>query len=165
MLRKILLTVLTLPLLSLASGCQDKNPLSSDDSMTTQTSPTPLLAENIIIVPHGKSQAIDGEILPGEWDNAIREIFKDGSELCLMNSDGYLYMALRANSPDTIVGNIFIDQGDKILILHASAALGTGIYQKESDQWQLTQGFVWSCRDTSDSEAAQNERKLFLQDN
>ncbi|MBU8914371.1 MAG: hypothetical protein KOO61_10140 [Spirochaetales bacterium] len=63
-----------------------------------------------------------------------------------------------------IVGNIFLDNGDEIAILHSSAALGAATYQKEAGSWRLTQGFVWSGRRTDDGETAQAERDAFLKE-
>jgi hypothetical protein len=95
----------------------------------------------MIPVPQGKPIAIDGTISPGEWDNAGVETFSDNSELLLMHSEGYLYLGIRANTPEMIAGNIFIDRGDEIAILHSSAALGTALYERGIDSWQQTQGF------------------------
>jgi hypothetical protein len=63
-----------------------------------------------------------------------------------------------------IVGNVFIQQGDEIRIMHASAALGTAIYARGEERWQQTQAFNWRCRRTDWSDAAQAEREAFLQD-
>jgi hypothetical protein len=49
-------------------------------------------------------------------------------------------------------------------ILHSSAALGTALYQKGMGSWQQTQGFVWRCRNTDNSEVAQAERDAFLKE-
>jgi len=72
-------------------------------------------------------------------------------------------LAIRANTTEMIVGNIFINRSDEIVILHASAALGTAIYKKGANDWQKIQGFTWHCRDTGNSDAAQVERSAFLQ--
>ena len=106
---------------------------------------------------------IDGTLLSGEWDDARRELFADGSELFLIYQESYLSLAIRANTKEMIVGNIFINRSDEIAILHASAALGTAIYKKGTDDWQQTRGFSWQCRDTGNSDAAQVERGSFLQ--
>jgi hypothetical protein len=146
------------------SGCQKNAP----SSITTQATPTitvPILSpeeQDSIIVPQGISPTIDGTLLPGEWERARVETFSDGSELLLMHSEGYLYLGIRANTPDMIVGNIFIDHGDEIAVLHASAALGTAIYQRDADFWQQTQGFSWCCRSTNSNDAAQAEHDAFL---
>ena len=134
------------------------------------SSTIPILEESLeptvqisITVPPGMQPVIDGTISPGEWDDAERELFADGSELFLMNNGGYLYLGIRANTPDMIVGNIFIERGDEIYILHTSAALGTAVYRKSADGWQQVRNFSWSCRDTSSSDAAVAERTNFLQ--
>jgi hypothetical protein len=100
----------------------------------------------------------------GEWDSARVERFADGSELFLMYNQGDLYLAIRANTPEMIAGNVFIEWDDEIAILHASAALGTAVYMKGTGGWQQTRDFDWRCRDTGDSKAAQAERDAFLEE-
>jgi len=170
MFTRILCVVLILPILTLTIGCGGDN--SPSISATPNTlpplpsteTPTPLIQQSTIPVPWGKPHAIDGIISPGEWDNAVVEPFADGSELLLMYSEGYLYLGIRANTPEMIIGNIFIDHGDEIAILHSSAALGTALYQKGINNWQQTQGFVWQCRSTDNSETSQAERDAFLEE-
>ncbi len=107
---------------------------------------------------------IDGTFSPGEWEQAVVETASDGSTLSFLHSDGYLYLGLRANTTEMIVGNVYLNRGEAITILHVSAALGTGVYQREAGQWQLARDFVWRCRSTSSGQAAQDERDAFLQD-
>ncbi|MCJ7622410.1 MAG: formylglycine-generating enzyme family protein, partial [Anaerolineaceae bacterium] len=116
-----------------------------------------------IIVPPGNPPIIDGTMSFGEWDNATVESFTDGSELFLIHADGYLYLGIQAETADMIGGNIFINRGDEIVILHSSAALGTAIYQKAEDSWQQIQDFNWRCRETDRSDAAQTAHDAFLQ--
>jgi hypothetical protein len=161
---------LTLLFPFLSGGCQEEE--SSTISVAPDTPPPPapieaptsLPGQSIIHVPQGKPLDIDGTISPGEWDSAEVETFSDGSELFLMYKEGYLYLGIRANTPEMIVGNIFIDRGDEIAILHASAALGTAIYEKVMGSWQRTRDFVWRCRKTDDSETTQAERDAFLEE-
>jgi len=117
-----------------------------------------------ISVPRGRPEAIDGTMSPGEWDSAGVKRFSDGSALLLMYSDGYLYLGIRASTPGMIVGNVFVDHGDQIAILHSSAALGTAIYQKEKDSWRQSQRFDWRCRIPDSSEKAVAERDAFLEE-
>jgi putative hemolysin len=118
----------------------------------------------IIAIPNANPPTLDGTLSPGEWDDAWRESFSDGSELFLKHAEGYLYLGIRANPADMIVGNIFVDHGDQVSILHSSAALGTAIYEKRSDGWERTQDFVWRCRDSSNSPSAQAAREKFFQE-
>jgi hypothetical protein len=154
----------------LCGGCQDAGSASLPPASVTPTRipptgtsvPTP---EGITVsVPQGKPESIDGTISPGEWDDAVVERFTDGSELFLMHNEGYLYLGIRANTSEMIVGNVFINSGEEVRILHASAALGTAIYLNESDVWGQTQAFIWCCRDTSESESARDARLAFLQE-
>lgn len=116
-----------------------------------------------VLVPLGSPPDLDGRLSPGEWDEATVETFADGSELLLMYADGDLYLGIRANTPGMIAGNILVLRGNEIAILHASAALGTAIYQRGEDNWQQTQDFTWHCRSTGQSAAAREERDAFLQ--
>ena len=75
-----------------------------------------------------------------------------------------MYLGIRANTSDMIVGNILIDHGDEIAIPHYSSALGSAIYQKEPDRWLQAQGPVWRCRNTNNNKAAQDGRNAFLQE-
>ena len=152
-----------------SSGCQkDSSSSIAVASDTPQPSPptsiaTPFLERPAISVPQGKPPTIDGNLSPGEWDGAAVETFADGGQLFLMQAGGYLYLAIRADTPGMIAGNIFIERGEEIAILHASAALGTALYQKGTGGWQLTQEFDWRCRRIDDGQAAQAERQAFLE--
>ena len=117
---------------------------------------------NSILIPLGNPPTLDGTISPGEWEQAAIESFADSSQLLLMQDGEFLYVGIRANETGMIAGNVFIQRGDEIHILHASAALGTAIYQKSEDRWQQIQDFSWRCRNTGNSEAAQTERAKFL---
>jgi hypothetical protein len=139
---------------------QIKSPTSSPTRTPTTEGDDMLL--NSILIPLGNPPTLDGTISPGEWEQAAIESFADGSQLLLMQDGEFLYVGIRANETGTIAGNVFIQHGDEIKILHSSAALGTAIYKKDTDRWQQTQDFTWHCRTTSNSESAQDERAEFL---
>jgi hypothetical protein len=117
-----------------------------------------------VSVPRGEPPVIDGRLSPGEWERAATESLADGSELAFTYSEGFLYLAIRANTSELIVGNVYLDRGEEIVLLHASAALGTAVYRREGERWRLERDFVWRCRDTSSSPAAQDERAAFLRE-
>jgi len=106
---------------------------------------------------------LDGIISPGEWDQAAVSLFEDGSELLLMHADGFLYLAIRSNGPEMIVGNIYLQRGEKVSVMHSSAALGTAKFAWHDGAWMRTQNFTWRCRDIGFSDAAQAKRADFLQ--
>lgn len=107
------------------------------------------------------SPVIDGTISPGEWEGARVEAFFEGSELLLLEREASWYIGIRADTPEMIVVNLFINRGNEIDILHASAALGTATYHREGDDWLLFRDFTWWCRDTSESPEALAERETF----
>ena len=118
--------------------------------------------------PETAPPAIDGSLSPGEWDAARQETLAAGSQLFLLKSGDYSYVGIQANPGqmiaglDMLVGSVYLYRGDEIAILHASAALGTAIYQQTADGWSQTQGFTWYCRDFSESEEADAAREAFL---
>ncbi|MFN2165522.1 MAG: formylglycine-generating enzyme family protein [Anaerolineae bacterium] len=118
----------------------------------------------VTTVPTGSPPVVDGILAPGEWAGAYEDRLSDGSSLLLMQDEGYLYVAIRANGTGSGVVSLCIDHGDQISILHSSAALGTAVYQRHGASWQRTQDFQWKCRSTDNSPSAQAERVAFLEE-
>jgi hypothetical protein len=115
-----------------------------------------------VSIPPGNVPEIDGSIDPDEWYGAMVENFADGSELFLMQTGDTMYLGIRASDPKMIAGNVYIHQDGQIQILHASAALGTAIYQQDGQTWRQIRNFSWRCRSTGNTESAQAERAEFL---
>ena len=126
----------------------------AESSASTTETLTPLAEQVTVSVPLGNPPAIDGTLSPGEWDDAAIELLSDGSELLLMHADGYLYLGIRSATREAFATNIYVEDNDQVRILHASAALGTAIYQQGTDSWEQTRAFDWKCRGSSNSEAA-----------
>jgi hypothetical protein len=122
------------------------------------------MVPNSIVVPSGILPTINGTMESGEWDEAAIGTLSDGSELRLIHAGGYLYLGIRGSTPEMIVGNVFIRRGNEIRILHASAALGTAIYQLNNDHWEQAQEFIWRCRETNESESSITARDAFFDD-
>jgi formylglycine-generating enzyme required for sulfatase activity len=122
------------------------------------------MTPHTVSVPAANPPTIDGTLSTSEWDSAAVATFADGSELLLMHAGDYLYLGLRANTPGMIVGNVFIQRENEIIILHSSAALGTAIYQQGEGVWHQVRDFDWRCRDSGSSASAQAERAAFLQE-
>ncbi len=119
--------------------------------------------KNTLSVPYSDAPIIDGILEPNEWDAAHVETFADGNELLLTRDADYLYLAIRSATEEMIAANIYTAEDDRIIIRHASAALGTGIYQQNESTWLKAQDFHWQCRATNNSPTAQAEREHFLQ--
>ena len=109
-----------------------------------------------------KQPVIDGVLNPREWNQADLVHFEDGSELFMLQSGEYLYLAVRSLPAEMIAGNVFINKGDLILILHTSAALGTAVFEREGSTWRKIQDFEWCCRTRMDSEEARANREAFF---
>jgi len=49
------------------------------------------------------------------------------------------------------IGSLLVQSGDRLWILHASAALGTGVYRRDGEEWRRVQDFDYTCRDADDT--------------
>ena len=112
-----------------------------------------------VTAPRGAA-TLDGTFAPAEWSGAyVGQLTGDG-EVRLMHDGGYLYLGVRRRGD--LVVTVCLDQGDSVSVLHSSAALGTAVYQRAEDLWNLVRRFTWELRDSTMSAAAQQEREAFL---
>jgi hypothetical protein len=115
-----------------------------------------------VSVPRGHAPVLDGVLSPAEWNEARRIPLHDGGEILLQVADGNLYVGLRRAK--LAVGNICLDRGDEVAVLHSSAALGTAVYVRAGTSWKLQRSFDWKCRlePNVGPDALQAQRKTFL---
>lgn len=92
-------------------------------------------------VPLGNPPSIDGKLSPDEWSGARTVNLADG-ELLFMHDGTYLYLGIRSHVRG--LGSICVDRGDRVAVLHASASLGTSIYERSSEGWERTRDFAWT---------------------
>jgi hypothetical protein len=64
-------------------------------------------------------------------------------------TDGVLHISLEMR--DRGIASIFVRSRDRLYVLHASAALGTGIYTCKGEEWRRVQAFAYRCRDNGDN--------------
>lgn len=78
----------------------------------------------------------------------------DGSLIHAMYNGATLYVAFETGT----IGapNLAIATDEEIWVLHSSAALGSALYLPGDAAWELSHGFVWCCRNSSDSSARQS---------
>jgi hypothetical protein len=158
-------------ILVVLAGCNSETlqptiiPSPSDTPMNI---PTPSITQETLtdeltfIAPTGNAAIIDGRIMPDEWGEAARVKLAYG-ELLLMQDGDYLYVGI---SSDYLgLGSVCIYLDEKISVLHSSAALGTATYAENDGSWQKTGDFVWSNRETSMSQSAQQARQRHLETN
>jgi hypothetical protein len=77
----------------------------------------------------------------------------DGATIHLMYGDETLYVAVAGHDIGAV--NVVIATDDEVRILHSSAALGSALYLLRANTWELSQGFSWCCRSTSDESERQ----------
>jgi hypothetical protein len=103
---------------------------------------------------------VDGVIGPDEW--------RDGREATLGSGRAKLRrvgddLAVLVDLGGPGIATVLVASGDRVWLLHASAALGTGEYRCRPDGGcARTRDFAWSCRDPSDRPEARACRESFL---
>jgi hypothetical protein len=100
----------------------------------------------VVEVPSGVPPRIDGVLSPGEWDGAMHVELDDVRHLYFMQNDGYLYLGIDSGTMG--YGSICIAGDDRVSLLHASAALGTAIFEREGEDWRRIRQFSYCCRET-----------------
>lgn len=156
--RPVLIKITCLMLLSLSLiACTGDFGLEQDPDRE-QVVPTP---EVQIEISLEEAPVIDGVIEEGEWQGAMIYHADDGSELHLLFSGGHLYLAIRAEEPEMIAGNVFLENEGQISVLHTSAALGSALYEADGDQYKKTRDFAWCCRSRIDNEGSRKAREEF----
>lgn len=104
---------------------------------------------------------LDGRVSEDEWALALHIELGLGADAWLGWWQGSLYVGLRG--PSMLIGSLLVESEGTVRVLHASAALGTGVYQRDGSSWTLVQGFAWQCRMTGFSDAAAAQRDAFLE--
>jgi len=168
-------TLLVVTLTTVMSACSQADPGRSpaapsssvaaliSTSSSTPLSPTSTLASTVLVpattseeagsvsVPKIAAPVIDGVLEFDEWDGAAVFPMSDGASISLMYSDGSLYLAVAGDEIGSV--NVLIGSEDDVWILHSSAALGSALYEKGTERWELVHGFSWCCRSRRDDEA------------
>jgi len=121
--------------------------------------------EVLVAIPPGTIPALsrdvvaDGRIDPGEWAGA-REVRVEGMRVRLGERGDVLAVAVELEGPG--ISSLVLGTAERIWILHASAALGTGEYRcAASGPCSRTRDFQFTCRDPSSAPAAEACRKEF----
>jgi hypothetical protein len=113
----------------------------------------------LLAVLQAQHPTLDGTIAPGEWDRASRVTGSNNLEVFLLPADSALYLAVRGTGDG--FPHVALIRGDAVLILHASAALGTAMYGGDGERKHLLQPFDFRVRGTSRTGRDQEERDAF----
>ncbi len=119
--------------------------------------------KSFIDVPAGREPVLDGKMDAEEWRDAAvvaATTGKDAVELVAKHHDGTLYLGIRRQR--TGITTIGVALGEKVLVLHASASLGTAEYRPAKGSFEMVRGFEWRCSETSSEETLRKERREHL---
>lgn len=65
--------------------------------------------------------------------------------------------------PRAGLASLCLAEGPRVRILHASAAVGEGVYERSGDEWKLVSGFEFKLRDTRKGPAPTDaDRRAYL---
>ena len=107
---------------------------------------------------------LDGRLEVDEWADAIGLPLAERCTLFVKHADGFLFVAIRAQTGSQIVGNVYVARDGEVRILHASHALGTASYVPADDIWSLDRPFAWACRALDFTASSLAERSTFLEE-
>lgn len=83
-----------------------------------------------------------------------------GGEVTLTRSGEFLDVAVQG--PRAGLASLCVGDDSRVRILHASAAVGEAIYEKDADRWTLKSGFEWKLRDARTGPPTDEQVKAFL---
>lgn len=89
---------------------------------------------------------IDGAIGETEWSGAVTARLEGGGALRLLGRGEFLYVAVDGRGQG--LASLCAAKDDTVRILHASAALGEGRYERAAGGWRRTADFDWKVRDS-----------------
>jgi hypothetical protein len=122
-------------------------------------SPRPPSPGGVAIPSLGGPILADGRSTPSAWAGA-RIVEQRGVTIRLGRAGGAI--AIRTETADPSIATILVAAADRVWLLHASAALGTGEYRCQSEGGcARVRDFGWSCRDPSDNPEAVACREAF----
>ena len=83
-----------------------------------------------------------------------------GGEVTLTRSGEFLDVAVKG--PRAGLASLCVGDDSRVRILHASAAVGEAIYEKDGDRWILKSGFEWKLRDARTGPPTDEQVNAFL---
>ncbi|MHC4576917.1 MAG: hypothetical protein ACYTED_05865 [Planctomycetota bacterium] len=107
----------------------------------------------------GEPPTIDGTLATEEWKDALHVELAPEGKAFLLQDDEALYVGLKVGQ--NCIPSLALLRGEKILVLHASASLGTAVYERSGEGWKATRTFAWRCPNGKTSAA---DRERFLAD-
>jgi hypothetical protein len=125
----------------LLATCSPVSATEADTDIQTQEGE---FETSSLAVPLGAAPDLDGDLSPGEWDQALElEMSRDGA-VYFQHDGEYLYVGIAAEGLG--YGSLCWERDDQVWILHSSAALGSAAYQADDTSWRPLWDYEWCCR-------------------
>ena len=158
--KKLILICFVLFTAGWIAGCSANQPAAEEIPAAPSIIPSALptstakIPRSEINIPVGTPAVIDGQIDPGEWENAAKQELSDGSQMYLMYAEDALYLAVDAKVQGIV--NLGVLRNGELWILHSSAALGSAVFQLVDQGWRMSKTYDWCCRMNSSEVGYQN---------
>ncbi len=104
---------------------------------------------------------IDGRIAAEEWSGASKQSLTGGGDLYLLVRGDVLYVGVRG--PAAGLASLCVAAGDRVRILHASAAVGEAAYECDGRTWMRRTEFSWALRDAPLGGPTDADRAAFVE--
>jgi hypothetical protein len=101
---------------------------------------------------------LDGKLAEDE----VAPVLARSAEIKLSARREGPYLRVNVVSEPIFVASLCIATENRVLVLHASAALGAVTYTFDGEVWSTTEKFDWAVRDTTQSKEARAERAQHL---
>ena len=113
-------------------------------------------------IPRAAAPAIDGRIDDAEWTASVREQTRGGLQVRLQQDAASLFIGV--TSPGSGFVSVCLANGERVRILHASAALGSVNYRRDdAGDWVAAEiSFAYGMRNTALDAVATSERRAYL---
>jgi len=87
---------------------------------------------------------IDGTLTSREWGDYQKEA-ANHSGILVREDEDWVYFGMKSNIMTTL--HLYLQSKDEIRVLHASASLGTAVYRRGEETWNMVEPFQWEVRD------------------
>lgn len=123
--------------------------------LAAQTAVPPIVQ---VPVTHGQPVLLDGQLTPGEWDDARVVPITDSLRLLVKQGGGHVFLAVATGSRIPRPVEIYLDDAsDSLYVLHASAqigerAFGDTLWEGRVPPWRWGNHVGWIANEAKEDE-------------
>ncbi len=104
-------------------------------------------APTTLHIPQAAAPTLDGKVDGAEWARAMSVELGSGVTLRLMHDGAKVYLAVSGLTSGTGFGCVMVADGDRVAIFHASAKLGSALYEPSASGALRPQSKTYVWRD------------------